>query len=93
MDSGKGPSKARAGVFFTSAVLFYLTNKIFPVAGMGDYDEVNYYRSFSLAEAKKLGVHPLDPSAETLEGIESMGLMREGEKGPKSELVVADGAY
>ncbi|KAF3056241.1 Thiamine transporter THI72 [Daldinia childiae] len=42
--------------FFTSATIFFGLNKLFPVKGMGEYDEVDIYGTFTIKEAAKLGV-------------------------------------
>jgi nucleobase:cation symporter-1, NCS1 family len=39
-------------------------NKLFPAEGMGDYDEVDYYGTFTSQEAAKLGVIPIDGQLE-----------------------------
>ena len=46
--------------FFTSSIIFYTLNKIFPVAGMGEYDEADTYGTFTEKEAAKHGVIPAD---------------------------------
>ena len=82
--------------FFTSGTIFYITMKLFPVPGMGEFDDIDYYGAFSAKEAAKLGVVQSKLSDASLEGIEGVEQARElsaGEKGPKTELIVADGAY
>ncbi|KAI7782198.1 Allantoin permease [Diaporthe eres] len=44
--------------FFISASTFFTLNKLFPVPGMGEYDEVDYYGTFSSKELAKWGVIP-----------------------------------
>lgn len=44
--------------FFLSATIFFTLNKLFPVAGMGEYDEVDYYGTFTVEECAKWGVIP-----------------------------------
>lgn len=45
--------------FFSSFIVFYLTNLLFPVPGCGEMDDVDVYGTFTEAEAKKLGCAPL----------------------------------
>lgn len=66
--------------------------KLFPVPGMGEFDDVDYYGAFTEKEAQALGVTPLERSP-TLEGIEDIQPLGENEKGPKTGYVVADGVY
>lgn len=66
--------------------------RLFPVPGMGDFDDVDYYGAFTPQEAAKLGVMPLELTT-SLEGIEHIEPLKSGEKGPKTEYVVADGAH
>jgi NCS1 family nucleobase:cation symporter-1 len=79
--------------FFTSGILFYITMRLFPVQGLGEFDDVDYYGAFTKQEATKLGVMQLDPSDASLEGVERMEPLQPGEKGPKTEYIVADGIY
>lgn len=44
--------------FFVSATIFFTLNKVFPVAGMGEYDEVDHYGTFTAEECAKWGVVP-----------------------------------
>ncbi|KAJ0109435.1 hypothetical protein J7T55_000360 [Diaporthe amygdali] len=46
--------------FFISASLFFALNKLFPVTGMGEYDEVDYYGTFTSQELSKWGVIPCE---------------------------------
>lgn len=46
--------------FFVSSIIFFTLNKIFPVEGMGEYDDVDVYGTLSPHEAAKLGVVPLE---------------------------------
>lgn len=46
--------------FFVSSIIFLLLNKLFPVAGMGEYDDVDVYGTLTPEEATKLGVVPSD---------------------------------
>ena len=48
--------------FFTSAIIFYVLNWLFPVDGLGEQDEVDIYGTFTQKEAERLGVVPLDPN-------------------------------
>ncbi|CZR63460.1 uncharacterized protein PAC_13357 [Phialocephala subalpina] len=43
-------------VFFVSALVFYITNRISPPAGLGDMDEVDVCGTFTAHEAQKLDV-------------------------------------
>ncbi|KAI1480299.1 uracil permease [Daldinia eschscholtzii] len=56
--------------FFMSAIIFVLLNKLFPVAGMGEYDEVDIYGTFTLKEATKLGVVHVELQIDALESRE-----------------------
>jgi nucleobase:cation symporter-1, NCS1 family len=47
--------------FFISATIFYALNKLFPVEGLGEFDDVDYYGTFTTKEAAKLGVNPIRP--------------------------------
>ncbi|KAI0176151.1 NCS1 nucleoside transporter family protein-like protein [Hypoxylon sp. FL1284] len=42
--------------FFTSATIFFGLNKLFPVAGTGEYDEIDTFGTFTAKEAARLGV-------------------------------------
>ncbi|KAI1385016.1 NCS1 nucleoside transporter family protein-like protein [Hypoxylon trugodes] len=42
--------------FFISATIFIILNKLFPVSGLGEYDEVDIYGTFTTKEADKLGI-------------------------------------
>ncbi|KAI1484751.1 uracil permease [Biscogniauxia mediterranea] len=53
--------------FFTSAVIFLLLNKIFPHEGLGEFDEVDVYGTFTAKEAIKLGVSTVDQQADSYE--------------------------
>jgi len=44
--------------FFSSFVIFYALNVLFPVPGCGDTDEFDVYGTFTPAEAAKLGIVP-----------------------------------
>lgn len=46
--------------FFVSSTIFFALNKLFPVAGMGEYDDVDVYGTLSRSEAAKLGVVSCD---------------------------------
>ncbi|KAF2464113.1 NCS1 nucleoside transporter family protein-like protein [Lindgomyces ingoldianus] len=55
--------------FFTSATIFFVLNKLFPVPHMDQYDEVDIYGTFTEAEARKLGVIRLGNSRDvTIDG-------------------------
>ncbi|KAI1382057.1 NCS1 nucleoside transporter family protein-like protein [Hypoxylon crocopeplum] len=56
--------------FFTSAIIFFALNKLFPVAGLGEYDEVDYYGTFTAKEAAKLGVIPIEFQTDAYESGE-----------------------
>ncbi|EHK19766.1 uncharacterized protein TRIVIDRAFT_193219 [Trichoderma virens Gv29-8] len=48
--------------FFISSLVFYVLNKLFPVEGYGQQDEVDVYGAFTPSEALKLGIAtPSDP--------------------------------
>ncbi|KAF3770681.1 hypothetical protein M406DRAFT_67063, partial [Cryphonectria parasitica EP155] len=49
--------------FSISSILFYTLNKLFPVPGMGEYDDIDFYGTLSPDEAAKLGVIPCDRTA------------------------------
>lgn len=57
--------------FFISAVVFYGLNLIFPVLDMDQMDSVDVYGTFTTAEARRIGVAPLeeDSSAFGITGI------------------------
>ncbi|KAL6823272.1 hypothetical protein V8C40DRAFT_280004 [Trichoderma camerunense] len=42
--------------FFISSIVFYILNKLFPVEGYGEQDEVDVYGAFTASEALKLGI-------------------------------------
>ncbi|KAI1336903.1 NCS1 nucleoside transporter family protein-like protein [Xylariaceae sp. FL0016] len=44
--------------FFTSGAIFLLLNKIFPVTGLGEYEDTDIYGTFTAKEAARLGVAP-----------------------------------
>lgn len=46
--------------FFVSSIVFFVLNKLFPVAGMGEYDDVDIYGTLSPEEAAKLGIVPCE---------------------------------
>ncbi|KAI0841945.1 NCS1 nucleoside transporter family protein-like protein [Hypoxylon sp. FL0890] len=56
--------------FFTSATIFFLLNKLFPIKGMGEYDEVDFYGTFTTKEAAKLGVIPVEFHTDADDSIE-----------------------
>lgn len=43
-----------------SSIIFFTLNKLFPVAGLGEYDDVDVYGTLTVDEAAKLGVVPCD---------------------------------
>jgi NCS1 family nucleobase:cation symporter-1 len=57
--------------FFISAVVFYVLNVISPVPDMDQMDSVDVYGTFTAAEARRIGVAPLeeDSSAFGITGI------------------------
>lgn len=61
--------------FFISGTIFFALNKLFPRRGMGEYDEVDVYGTFTAAEAAKLGVCVLSgsESEDMLDGVETVG--------------------
>ncbi|KAI0019520.1 uracil permease [Xylariomycetidae sp. FL0641] len=44
--------------FFISATMFLVLSKVFPVKELGEYDEIDVYGTFTVAEAARLGVVP-----------------------------------
>ncbi|OTA52155.1 NCS1 nucleoside transporter family protein-like protein [Hypoxylon sp. EC38] len=56
--------------FFTSAIIFFVLNKLFPVPGMGEYDEVDVYGTFTTKEATKLGIIPVEFQTDAYDSIE-----------------------
>ncbi|KAI1415887.1 NCS1 nucleoside transporter family protein-like protein [Hypoxylon sp. FL1857] len=56
--------------FFTSALIFIVLNKLFPVVGMGEYDEVDVYGTFTTKEAAKLGIIPVEFQTDAYDSIE-----------------------
>ena len=68
--------------FFTSSVIFFSLNKLFPVAGLGEFDEIDTYGTFTHQEAARMGVVPADQILEANDG--SDGVLRETiERGEK----------
>lgn len=55
--------------FFFSATIFYVLNLLFPYKHMGEFDDVDVYGTFTVAEAKKRGVLQLS-NPEVLEGMQ-----------------------
>ena len=57
--------------FFVSAVVFYALNVIFPVPDLDQMDSVDVYGTFTAAEARRIGIAPLeeDSSAFGITGI------------------------
>ncbi|KAI4747151.1 hypothetical protein E4T50_02492 [Aureobasidium sp. EXF-12298] len=49
--------------------LFYLLNLVFPCSGLGDYDQVDVYETFTPREAAALGVVPV-AEPQVLDGVE-----------------------
>jgi NCS1 family nucleobase:cation symporter-1 len=52
--------------FFISAAVFYGLNVIFPVANMDQMDAVDVYGTFTLNEARRIGVAPLEENPSSL---------------------------
>lgn len=46
-----------------SFTLYYVLSKVFPPQGLGEYDDVDYYATFSPDEAAKLGVASLEETS------------------------------
>lgn len=46
--------------FFISAAVFYGLNIVFPVPDMDQMDQFDVYGTFTTAEARRIGVVPLD---------------------------------
>lgn len=53
--------------FAISFVAHYLLNRLFPVEGLGEIDEEDFFATFTVEEAKKLGIVP---HSRLLEGVE-----------------------
>jgi len=49
--------------FFISAGVFYVLNLLSPVPDMGQIDAVDVYGTFREAEARRVGVAPLEESS------------------------------
>ncbi|THH15147.1 hypothetical protein EW146_g5285 [Bondarzewia mesenterica] len=49
--------------FSISFIIFIALNFLFPVAGLGEIDDVDYFGAFTDKECKRLGIAPLSPSA------------------------------
>lgn len=79
--------------FFTSGLLFYITMRLFPVPGLREFDDLDYYGAFTAKEAAKLGVMQLEASDASLEGFDHVEPLQDGEKGPKTCYIAADGVY
>ena len=79
--------------FSLSAFIFYVTMRIFPVDGLGDCDAIDYYGTFTVKEAARLGVAQLDSSEASLEGVERIESLQAREKCPKTDYIIADGVY
>ncbi|KAI1107570.1 uracil permease [Jackrogersella minutella] len=63
--------------FFISATIFLILNKLSPVAGMGEYDEVDVYGTFTAKEAAALGVIPVELQTEAYNGSGEVSLAQE----------------
>lgn len=63
--------------FFTSAIIFVILNKSFPVAGMGEYDEADVYGTFTVKEAANLGVIPMDFQTDVYDDSGELSLAQE----------------
>ncbi|KAI1469647.1 uracil permease [Daldinia caldariorum] len=59
--------------FFISAMIFVALNKLSPVLGLGEYDEVDVYETFTREEATKLGVIHVESQIDALESEHSSG--------------------
>lgn len=55
--------------FVISGIMFFTLNKLFPYHGMGDFDEVDVYGTFTTKEAAKKGIVTYG-SPDVLSGIE-----------------------
>ncbi|OAL36848.1 hypothetical protein AYO20_03904 [Fonsecaea nubica] len=68
-----------------SFTLYYGLNRAFPPQGLGEYDDVDYYATFTNDEAAKLGVSPLE---------ETQGEEKAGQYGfPVNQKVVEADVY
>lgn len=52
--------------FFISAVVFYGLNLLSPVPDMDQMDSVDVYGTFTAAEARRIGVAPLEEDSSAL---------------------------
>ncbi|KAH7087160.1 NCS1 nucleoside transporter family protein-like protein [Paraphoma chrysanthemicola] len=69
--------------FVISAVIFYALNKLFPVKDMDQIDEVDLYGTFTTAEARRVGVAPLEDSVLEGRGSSDNAIVVEESKGFK----------
>lgn len=67
--------------------------RLFPVAGLGEFDDEDFFGTFYAKEAAKLGVAQRNTYHASLEGIENIEPLQSQEKGPKTEYILADGAH
>ncbi|KAH0843880.1 putative permease C29B12.14c [Fonsecaea pedrosoi] len=68
-----------------SFTLYYGLNRMFPPQGLGEYDDVDYYATFTNDEAAKLGVSPLE---------ETQGEEKAGQYGfPVNQKIVESDVY
>ncbi|KAK7736162.1 hypothetical protein SLS53_007190 [Cytospora paraplurivora] len=63
--------------FFVSAIIFFALNKLFPVTGMGEYDEVDHYGTFTIEECAKWGVTPSEQTQISFEDGSSASQIQE----------------
>lgn len=63
--------------FAISFTLYYAINKFFPPAGLGEYDDVDYYGTFTSEEAAKLGVSQIEENSSENVSMEKGGALKE----------------
>lgn len=49
--------------FFITSIIFFTLNKLFPVAGMGEHDEIDTYGTLTPEELAKWGIVPNEQSS------------------------------
>ncbi|KAK9772566.1 hypothetical protein AB5N19_12456 [Seiridium cardinale] len=54
--------------FFISFTLFYIVNLVAPPKHLGEFDEIDSYGTFTIQEASRLGVAPVDGTNNVLQG-------------------------
>lgn len=74
--------------FFISFTLFWMVNRIFPIPNPGEIDGADMYGTFTIEEARKLGVIPSSDVVEEAGGeyIESVGVEDTSGEKPDSKV-------